>query len=76
MRVTVAVPAVLHCWLCGTQLRVLPAGGPSYCEACEAFTGTALPANRDPGLVWSGPDGRSEYVLFTDYSVVHQPSPA
>ena len=68
--------AARHCWLCGMALRITPGGGPSYCDACEAFTGEGIPYDRDRSYPWRCADGRQVAERYVDHSVVHQPSPA
>lgn len=65
-----------RCWLCGTRLHVCPAGGASYCESCEVFTGAPAQHDHSPGYPWRRADGRQVLELYLDHSAVHAPSPA
>ena len=58
------------------MLRVIPGGGPSYCETCETFTGIGMPPSHCQGRVWRRADGREVLELFVDHAEVHVPSPA
>lgn len=76
MRVMVAVAHGQQCWHCGAPLRVSPAGGPSYCETCDTFTGPAPPRDHSGSYLWRRADGSLVLELYLDHSAVHAPSPA